>query len=64
MATNQKPPKKSKEEREQEYLDAVSRVFTHPLMDWQKELLLTIRRATIEGRPIEIEIPKAGRIGR
>lgn len=56
--------KKTKEEREKEYLDAVEQIFTHPLMPWQRELLLEVRRATTEGRTPVIEIPKAGRIGR
>ena len=52
MTSERKPPKRSKEEREQEYLAAIEQVFSYPLQDWQKDALLQIRRATIEGRPI------------
>jgi hypothetical protein len=49
---NERKPKRSREERESEYLAAVEQVFSYPLMPWQKEALLEIRKATIEGRVI------------
>jgi hypothetical protein len=54
---NSSERKRSKEEREKEYLDAVEQVFTYPLQDWQKTALLEIRRGTIEGRPFHLELP-------
>lgn len=53
MATQPRKIKKTKEEREAEYLAAVEQVFSYPLMPWQRDALLEIRRSTIEGRDID-----------
>lgn len=42
--------KKSKEEKEQEFIESAERLLGFPLLSWQKPLLLEIRARSLSGR--------------
>lgn len=56
--------KRSKEEREAEFVEAVEQILGFPLMPWQRVLLLGVRQASLAGDPINIEILKRSGSGR
>lgn len=49
-----KPQRRDKEEKEQEFVDAVQKLLGFPLMPWQKPILLKIRADTMAGRKIDL----------
>lgn len=46
--------KKTKEERETEFIDAVEQVLGFPLLPWQRRLMLEIRTNSLAGRSVRI----------
>lgn len=46
--------KKSKEERDQEFVNGVENLFGYPLLQWQKMGLVEIKRALLAGEEIDI----------
>ena len=49
---------RTKQEREQEFLAAIELTLGFPLMDWQKPILLEIRRKSLNGEAIDFSIIK------
>lgn len=48
--------KRTKDEREREFIMSVEMVLGHPLFEWQKEWLKEIRKASFEGKKLNITI--------
>jgi hypothetical protein len=40
---------------EKEFVDNVEQVLGFPLMEWQKPLILAVRRASLEGKPLDVK---------
>lgn len=48
-------PKRSKEAKEQEFIDAIEQVIGAPLISWQRRLLLEFREAQIRGKKVTVD---------
>ena len=57
-ARQEKPRRagRTKQEREQEFLQAIELLLGGKLMEWQKPILLEIRRSSLNGDPIDFSI--------
>lgn len=50
----EKGRKRTKEERDQEFVNGVENLFGYPLLAWQKMGLIEIKRALLAGEDIDI----------
>lgn len=57
-----KQPKRTKEEKEKEFIDAIEQLLGFPLMEWQIPWILEIRRKSLAGEPIDMNSIQYARV--
>ena len=50
--------KRSREEKDKEFIDSIEMVMGFPLMEHQKPKLLYIRKQTVTGMPVDVDVLK------
>lgn len=50
--------RRSKEERDQEFIEAIEQMIGASLMPWQKPVVLYIRECSLSGREIDFDMIK------
>lgn len=55
MAKTPEERKARRKELEDEFIANVEQVLGFPLMPWQRPVMLAVRRATLEGTPLDVK---------